>query len=77
MTSSVINELIKTSKSSGLEKEEERKVCAVMTGSPLPSDMSRVSHVKNVCVQSSADFYQQALQQELTRASLGVTMNKQ
>lgn len=48
-----------------------------MTGSLLPPKMPWVSHVKNVCVQSSADVYQRGLERNLTQGSWGVTMNKE
>ena len=48
-----------------------------MTGSPTASEMSRVSHVKNVCAQSSTDLYLAGLQRTKTWAQSGVLMNEQ
>lgn len=48
-----------------------------MTGSLLAPEMSRVSHVKNVCAQSSPDLYLLGLQLSMTWAQSGVLMNGQ
>ncbi len=48
-----------------------------MTDSPTAPKMSRVSHVKNVCAQSSTDPYLVGLQLTKTWARSGALMNEQ
>lgn len=73
-----VNELMQNLSMSSAKIRQKKAVhCTHNDRRPACPQMSRVSHVKNVCAQSSTDLYLLGLQLTMTWAQSGVLMNGQ